>query len=82
MTPENEVISGLRRIFEQALRTEHLQMGDLDTEAGVKIELNQFFKTKRDVLYEYVVLMQGDSFWGDNMNDSDSDSNDNCNENA
>ena len=51
-------------------------MGDLDTEAGVKIELNQFFKTKRDVLREYVVLMQGDSFWGDNVNDSDSDSDD------
>jgi hypothetical protein len=72
-TPENEVISGLQRIFEQALRTEHLQMGDLDTEAGVEIELNQFFKTKRAVLREYIALMQGDSFWGDNMDDSDSD---------
>jgi hypothetical protein len=74
-TSENKVIDGLRRIFQQALKTEHLQMGDLNTEAGVKIDLNQYFKTRRDVLHEYVVLMQGNSFWGDNMNDSDSDDN-------
>lgn len=71
--PEDELITSLRRIFEQALKTEHLQMGDLDTKAGVEIQLDHYFTTKRDVLREYISLLHGESFWGDNIDDSDSD---------
>jgi hypothetical protein len=71
--PEDELISSLRRIFEQALKAEHMQMGDLNIKAGVTIQLDRYFTTKRDVLREYVSLLQGESFWGNNIDDSDSD---------
>lgn len=71
--PEDEVLNCLRRIFKQALDAEHLQMGDLDTEAGVAIKLDHYFVTKRDVLREYISLLHGESFWGNNIDDNDSD---------